>query len=297
MTNKKKTKVELLAERQALTEKINKLELGFMNRSLAQIGLPHSNIDAPHFTRTSGLITLSVTAGTEGLPYGTYPRLLLAWICTQAVKTQSQILHLGTNQTEFLKKLNISNDGRSIALLRDQSNRLLSSVFRLSFADKQYRGFHNLILASEGIELWKPFESVWEQQFKLSTEFYNDVIKNPVPVDLNVLNAIRKSPMTMDVYTWITYRTYGVYTSGGRPVKISWEDLQAQFGANYGSSKKELMTADEILKTEAQGLYDFKRKFLLSLKKLSGHYPVLENIISADNQFLSIGGTKLIPNK
>lgn len=293
---KKKSKVQVLAEQKALTDKIESLQLGFMNRSLAQIGLPHSDIKEHYFSRTSGLVKLSITASEYGLPYGTYPRLLLAWICSEAVKTQNQVLHLGTNQTEFLKKLSISNDGRTIALLREQSSRLLSSMFRLSFADNKYRGFSNLILASEGVELWKPFEGVWETKFKLSTEFYEDVINNPVPIDLRVLNAIRKSPMTMDVYTWITYRAYLVHKHGGRPINITWEDLQAQFGANYGSTN-ETMTTDKIIKTEQQGLYDFRRKFLNSLNKLTKYYPELCQIISADNQFLTVGGAKLIPHK
>ncbi|SPY09118.1 replication protein RepA [Oligella urethralis] len=296
---KRKSRSELQAERQALTDKIESLQLGFMNRSLAQIGLPHSNLNTNFFERTSGLVTLSITSDPKiGLPYGTYPRLLLAWICTEAVRTQNQILHLGTNQTEFLKKLNISNSGSTIALLREQSNRLLSSLFRLSFADKQYRGFSNLILASEGIELWRPFEGVWETQFKLSTEFFNDVLKKPVPLDLNVLNKIRKSPLTMDVYTWIAYRTYLVYTQGGRPVKISWEDLQAQFGSSFGHNiDSNLLTADEIIKKEMQSLRDFRRRFLLSLNNLSKFYPELNQVINADSQFLIVGGAKLILHK
>ncbi|SPY08418.1 replication protein RepA [Oligella urethralis] len=276
-----------------LTEKIDALELGFMNRSLAQIGLPHSNIGETHFSRSSGLVRLSITSGEHGLPYGSYPRLLLAWICTEAVRTQNQTLQLGTNQTEFLKKLSIQNAGSTIAIMREQSNRLLTSMFKLTYADHKYRGFANLILASEGIELWKPFEGTWEAEFKLSTEFFEDIINNPVPIDLNVLNAIRKSPMAMDVYTWIAYRSYLVYKSGKRPVKIAWEDLRAQFGSNYGFANDEL-DAEEILKLDQRGLYDFKRYFILSLKRLSEYYPELRSIVSAYPDHLVVGGAKLI---
>jgi len=241
------------AERVELTQKIDSLELGFMSRSLAQIGLPHSNLDTDYFERTSGLITFSVQAHKKnGLHYGMYPRLLLAWICTEAVKTQNPVLHLGTNQTEFLKKLDLQNDGRYISALKEQSNRLLSSLFRLDFADKKIRGFKNLILASEGFEFWTPHAGAWETQFKLSQEFFEDVISNPVPLDLNVLHAIRKSPLAMDVYTWLAYRTYLVYTHGSHPVNISWSDLQAQFGSNYGSDYLNIeLPADVLIKKTA----------------------------------------------
>ncbi|MDO5668253.1 MAG: replication protein RepA [Alcaligenaceae bacterium] len=277
----------------------DKLNLGFLSRSLAQIGLPHSNLDTNYFERTSGLVTLSITSHPKiGLPYGTYPRLLLAWICTEAVRTQNSTLNLGTNQTEFLKKLEIGNDGRSIALLKDQTNRLLSSLFRLEFTDKEIRGFKNLILVSEGFEFWCPNNGVWETQFKLSDEFFNEVISNPVPMDLNVLHAIRKSPLAMDVYTWIAYRTYLVYTQGGHPVKIAWKDLQAQFGASFGQKiDNNLLTADEIIKKETQALRDFRRRFLHSLNNLSKFYPELNKTISSDSQFLTVGAAKLIPLK
>lgn len=102
----------------------------------------------------------------------------------------------------------------------------------------------------------------------------------------------------MDVYTWIAYRTYGVYTSGGQPIKIPWESLQAQFASNFGGNlNSDLLTADEIIKKEMQALRDFRRKFLISLKKLTEYYPVLRDVVYSDNKFLTISGAKLIPHK
>jgi hypothetical protein len=274
-------------------------ELGFMSRTLAQISLPHSKLDANYFERSNGLITLSVTTTNRkiGLPYGTYPRLLLAWMCSEAVKTQTPTLHLGSNQSEFLRKLNLSRDGRYIAALKEQSNRLLSSVFRIDFTDKSLRGFKHLLLA-DGFELWEPTTGEWEAHIKLTTDFFNEVVSNPVPLDLNVLHAIRKSPMQMDVYTWLVYRTYSIYATGNRPAKISWADLQTQFGANYGALPNEssdfLLTAPDLQKIEQQGLRDFKKRFIKSLVEIKQYYPELGQVLSADSQFLTIGGAKLI---
>lgn len=89
-----------------------------------------------------------------------------------------------------------------------------------------------------------------------------------------------------------------VYTSGGRSVKIPWESLQAQFAANYGQNlDQSLLTADEIVKKEVQALINFRRKFLNSIKKLTTYYPVLNNVVHSDSQFLTVGGAKLIPYK
>ena len=277
----------------------NNIELGFMSRTLAQISLPHSELKSNYFERTSGLMTLSVVAHPKkGLPYGSYPRLLLAWLCTEAVRTKSPKIHLGSNQAEFMRKLALGRDGRTIATLKEQTSRLVSSLFTVEFTDRELKGFRNLVLANTGFELWQPQTGEWETHLQLTTDFFNDIVQNPVPFDFDVLNALRKSPMAMDVYTWLVYRTYSIYVTGNRPVKIGWADLQAQFGANYGSLPDDsvdfkLMPID-IAKVEQQGLRDFRRKFLAALHKIKQYYPDLEQQLSADSQFLTVGGAKLI---
>lgn len=269
--------------------------LGFLSRALAQVSLPHSEIKNTHiYQRQSGQFTLSVTAGVEGLPYGSYPRLLLAWLCSEAVKTQSPNLHLGTNQSDFLKKLNISRQGSTIAMLKNQTNRLLNSTFKLSYTDVNKKANTRFLIASSDIEFWSPHTQEWETHLVLSKDFFDDIVNNPVPLDLNVLNAVRKSPLAMDVYTWLVYRSFGIYVTGNQPVKISWSDLQKQFGSNYGVSITDALTSEEILKKENRALINFRSSFLEALKKLQTYHPDLNRIISTDSQFLTVGGAKLI---
>ena len=72
-------------------------ELGFMARLLALCSLPRTNPGDRHeFKRVNGPYTLYMTAGAGNkLPYGSRPRLLLAWVCSEAVRTQSRELILG----------------------------------------------------------------------------------------------------------------------------------------------------------------------------------------------------------
>ena len=285
------------------TNKINELQIeferGFINRYFAQISLPHSKLDVSTFTRQSGNFTLDIISDPKiGLPYGTYPRLLLAWICSEATKTQRTELHLGSNQSEFMRKLDISRQGSTISMLKEQTTRLVNSLFRVTIEAENSRARKNILIADSSFEFWETHNGGWETHLNLNKKFLEDLLAHPVPIDLNVLHAIRKSPMAMDVYTWIAYRTYGIYTSGGRPVKIPWESLQAQFAANFGGNlDKDILTADEIIRKEAQAKYNFKSKFLGSLDNLAKFYPDLNQIISSDSQFLTIGGAKLIPNK
>ena len=67
-------------------------DLGFMARLLALCSLPRSNPgNRLQYKRVNGLYTLIMySSGEYKLPFGNLPRLLLAWVCTEAVRTQSR---------------------------------------------------------------------------------------------------------------------------------------------------------------------------------------------------------------
>ena len=74
-------------------------DLGFMARLLALCSLPRTNPgNRKEYKRVNGPYTLYMIAGGGcKLPFGNFPRLLLAWISTEAVRTQSRELVLGSS--------------------------------------------------------------------------------------------------------------------------------------------------------------------------------------------------------
>ncbi len=72
-------------------------DLGFMARLLALCSLPRSNPgNRKEYVRRNGPYTLVMTSGFNNkLPFGNLPRLLLAWVSTEAVRTKSRELVLG----------------------------------------------------------------------------------------------------------------------------------------------------------------------------------------------------------
>ena len=59
------------------------------------------------------------------LPFGNLPRLILAWLCTEAVRTQSRVIVLGTSMAKFLKTLGVyTTSGETQTRLRNQMKRL-----------------------------------------------------------------------------------------------------------------------------------------------------------------------------
>ena len=69
-------------------------DLGFMARRLALCSLPRTNPgNRKEYKRVNGPYTLYMQSGPGNkLPFGNLPRLLLAWVSTEAVRTQSRKL-------------------------------------------------------------------------------------------------------------------------------------------------------------------------------------------------------------
>ena len=111
-------------------------DLGFMARLLALCSLPRTNPgDRLQYKRVNGPYKLVMIAGADcKLPYGNLPRLLLAWVCTEVVRTQSRELVLGRSLAGFMRKLGVYNSGgRPQPRLRNQMRRLFSATVQLVY--------------------------------------------------------------------------------------------------------------------------------------------------------------------
>ena len=98
-------------------------DLGFMARTMALCSLPRTNPgDRIRYKRVNGPYTLYMTAGGGcKLPFGNFSRLLLAWVSTEAVRTQSRELVLGRSLSEFMRSLDVyTTSGGTHTRLRNQ---------------------------------------------------------------------------------------------------------------------------------------------------------------------------------
>ena len=93
---------------------------------------------------------MTATAGNK-LPYGSLPRLLLAWVCTEAVRTQSPELILGDSLSAFMRKLDLySTSGGTTGgwtRLRNQMRRLFGCMVSLTYADARGEATMNAPIA------------------------------------------------------------------------------------------------------------------------------------------------------
>ena len=116
-------------------------DLGFMARLRALCSLPRTNPgNRIRYKRANGPYTLYMTAGGDNkLPYGNLPRLILAWVSTEAVQTRSRVLILGSSLSKFMRKLGMEDrSGRprgDRTRLRNQMDRLFHSHVQLIYED------------------------------------------------------------------------------------------------------------------------------------------------------------------
>ena len=256
--------------------------LAFMGQALVQTTLPHTDPGVSSFERTSGAVSLSIIADPKiGLPFGTVPRLLLAWICTEAVKTKSPRLDLGRSQKEFLHKLGMRTDGRDGQRLREQSMKLFSSVLSIVFQKQGRFCLQNMAIADEAVFFWDPErpddQRRWKSTLKLSGAFFRNITESPVPIDMRVLHALSQSPLAMDIYSWLVYRIFVLRVTHHPSALIPWQSLKLQFGADYSDTPR--------------GLLDFKKRFLQRLEEALLFYP--EADVTAEKPGLLVAASRL----
>lgn len=228
--------------------------LGFMARAMVQATLPHKKVAGNEFERRNGNYTLTLMAPSKiGLPYGSVPRLLLTWLSTEAVKTQSRNLELGDSLSGFMRELDmVPTGGRwgSITRLKDQARRLFSCTVSASYDDAKKHADMGYRLTDKSLLWWDAKEpeqaGLWKSTVSLSEAFFNEVVSHPVPVDMRALKSLKKSPLALDTYCWLTYRA----SYAKRPSVIPWSALALQFGSDYAE------------------LRFFKRAFLEELRKV-----------------------------
>jgi hypothetical protein len=211
--------------------------LGFYARLFVQAGMPHSDPKVDRFERSNGQLRLRMVAlGDDGLPYGSIPRLLLAWLTTEAVRTKQRRLILGNTLRAFLEQLGLSSTGGKrgdITRLRNQMRRLFSSSVHCTYDGPSGWAMANVNVADAAELWWDPKQpdqaELWDSSVILGERFFEEITRRPVPIDTRALRALTRSPLAIDLYVWLTYRMSYLHT----PTTVPWELLAMQTGAHY----------------------------------------------------------------
>ena len=195
------------------------------------------------------------------IPYGITPRLILPYITRQALYGRRKVI-LGKKLLHFVRKLgltpcsksyrtvlrqvvnlatcqivvsNLSTDTLAVRVETDIYNvtsKLRYSVPRSIFDfSMNHMVFKTAAGSALGYEEWMEGEPT----FTLSHDFYEFVRGRAVPINYAHLLKFVRSPRRMDLYTWLTHRTYRI---GPRGIKIPLAVLQPQFAPDLSQNSR-----------------------------------------------------------
>lgn len=245
---------------------------GFLPWELIHFSLPQRAVDGTVWTRQNGDRTLRITAGAtqnpDGsalhvLPYGKYARAAILFLATQAKVTNNPAVEISSSYRGYLEQLGIRWSHDSALEAARQLRALAACSISISTQTVDENGEVHLqevrFHFSKKTDIWFTAERdglidpTRPSTLVLSGDLFASVLERGIPVNLTAWRRLAnetKSPMALDIYTWLSCRLHGVTGL----TRISWEQLHEQFGST----------------TEMR---DFRRKFAQALELAKTVYP------------------------
>ena len=214
--------------------------LGITHAGFAMTSLPHKRIEEALWRREGHRTTLLVESGRHrngdfiGVPYGSIARLILLYLQTEAVRTNSPEVELGRSMKSWMGRMSLTTGGRTYQLVAEQARRI--SGCRLTFFTDRENGAetrHNGAFVQDAISLSGVVDddqpTLWQDRVRLDQGFWRSLREHPVPVREEAIKAIGTRSLAIDVYIWLAYRLHALPKS----TMVSWPAIHGQFGAGF----------------------------------------------------------------
>ena len=220
---------------------------GVIRRAATVCALPWtSKGDARYFTRRIGPLEhhLCRTAETS-LPYGVWPRLLFAWICTEVEQERSPRVLLGESLHQFLQQVGVPGshqEGRwaSTTGLCDQLRYSFSCVVTLEICDELNESRMTHAIAAIRDLRWEADDPaqdlLWTSSIEVDDPLFREIMSHPVALEVDVLAAAVGTLLRLDLFLLLSYRMHNLRT----PVQIPWEELRQHFGPELEDGTTEI---------------------------------------------------------
>ena len=233
------------AERQAIDAAASIMaeeesRLGITHAGFAMTSLPHKRIKEGLWKREGHRTTLLIESGRSrggsliGVPYGSIARLILLYLQTEAVRTNSPEVELGRSMKSWMGRMSLTTGGKTYQLVTEQARRI--SACRLTFFTDRENGAearHNGAFVQDAITFASVIDddqpTLWQDRVRLDPSFWQSLRDHPVPVREEAIRAIGTRSLAIDVYIWLAYRLHALNKS----TPISWPAIHTQFGAGF----------------------------------------------------------------
>jgi len=248
----------------------------FLHSALCAMSLPvrRPSDETAAIIRQDGQYTLAITPrpvlrrvdgqqrmAVLGVPYGSLPRLVLIHVMTEAVRTRSRHIVLGTSFTDWMRRMGfrtISYGPRgSATLIKEQLDRLLACEWMIRWDNETSKG--DTEFAVKEIKLTNDYAGTngrqggFSREILLTEGFFDHLREHAVPLDENAIRQLRDSATALDLYTWLAYRLPRV--SGSRPAMLSWQQLAVHFGNEGKNIRKFRQTIRDAWDRHVSAVY------------------------------------------
>ena len=186
-----------------------------------------------------------------GVPFGSYPRVALIYILSQAVQQRWRDVFLGRNFTDWMRRLGyqtISYGPRGTAnLMKQQVDRLLACEWQIRWdgadADQNAFAVRDVKISNEYAGSLDK-DGAFAREIRMSEVFYQHLVEHAVPLNEVAIRELKGTPTALDLYTYLAYRLPRVSAERGQA--ISWDQLAKHLG-NAADSKRFRQTVRETM--------------------------------------------------
>lgn len=225
--------------------------LRFMPTPLAICGLPYRRPPdgQQEFCREQGSMRVVVTPGKvtdpngkriqQSIPWGPKARLIIAHLSTEALKNRSPIIETAASFTSFLRDMGFDRRGGergNIKPFKEQLQALAACRMEIAVWDGKKSATVD-VKPFNKMQLWfadnTDQQSLWPTTIQFSGDFYAQLEKHALPVDVRALRAFSNSARKLDLLLWITYRI----TRLEKHLVLDWTPLKGQFGEGFARDR------------------------------------------------------------
>ena len=255
---------------------------------------------ATHYQATSGHLTLTVRAGlrpgptaahppvSRGVPFGGLARVLLTHVVTEAKRRDAQTVDLGRTLSDFCERVAVTPSGGKhgrIPYLTDQLLRLATCAVTYEWTERRGRAGHgppaapprrdlhgdNLFIART-YHFWHCAATPGSEEahggtIRLADDFWRDVARACVPVDLRKVHFLRAHPTALDLYAWLTRRLDKLDRDAETHVVLNYDQLHGHLGSHYATDADGALTPT--------GKQEFGRAVRHALRVVRAAWPAL----------------------
>lgn len=242
--------------------------LNFVYSGWAQCALPHRRLaDDTAWEISAEKVRLVVEPGRRpsgengdgplefmGVPFGSHARLILLYLQTEALRTNSREIELGRSLRDWLGRIGVSVGGRTGKLVKDQAERISRCRLTFHLQGGKSAGLINQSIVDRALfieDAEAPQGRLSLEMAKLSEGFFEQLQRHPVPLEEAAIRAINNNPAALDCYLWLAYRLHAL----NAPRLVTWKALKGQFGGGFKEA------------------YHFKNKWSQTLQLALAVYP------------------------